>query len=61
MQIFQDIQENESEWEEIMLPEHDTEDCRSAGHHFEDEWIDGGHDLLNTQLFTVPEILSLFV
>lgn len=60
MQIFQDIQENESQWDEVVLPIHDFDDCRPAGDWPMDEWVDGGHHLLNSVLFTVKEILSLF-
>lgn len=59
MNIFQD--EYSSMHEEIILPVHDHEDCRGAGHHEEDQWVEGGNHLLSSVLFTVKEILGLFV
>lgn len=47
-------------WEEINLQEFFGEDMRGASHHFEDEWTDNGHHLLNSVLFTLPEIINLF-
>ena len=47
-------------YEEIFIQEYGGEDCRSAGHHFEDQWQCEGHYLFNNTLFTLKEILELF-
>jgi hypothetical protein len=47
-------------FEEIFMTEFDGDDARSAGHHWEDKWADNGYHLLNSTLFTVPEIMELF-
>lgn len=47
-------------YQEIVLTEHPYDDMRGAMEYAMDHWVDSGHNLLNHELFTMPEILSLF-
>lgn len=60
MRLFQDIQENESQYESFVMPEHPFEDCRGCAELEMDQWPSEGNHLLNSVLFTLPEIVSLF-
>lgn len=55
MKLFEDFYA--SMYEPFELPVHDTEDCRGAGHHEEDQWSDDNSDLFS-MMFTVPEIIE---
>lgn len=61
MRLFQDIQENESQYEAFVMPIHDFEDMRGCMEPEMDSWVDGGNHLFNSVLFSVKEILSLFL
>jgi hypothetical protein len=59
MKLFED--NYTSMYQELELPIHDYEDARAAGEYHEDQWVEGGHHLLTSVLFTIDEIMTLFI